>query len=200
MKAPRLSSRGLLLACALASTALLSGSTSAISADGLAKYEIVPGESIGIAALGMTRDSVERRLGNPVDRSKDRERDLYSLVYRYPRRGCPNEPGESLSIVFRGLSRQARAVYMLTLEPCLATRPQRVGVGDTAAELNAAYGGLACYHSNPDGSRDPNVDNNENSKCELRRNGGFTYFSFHSVDADPEQRIGAIAIATRRID
>lgn len=86
---------------------------------------------------------------------------------------------------------------MLTLEPCLGTRQEHVGVGDTAAELLASYS-VNCYHKNSDGSRDHNIDDNQNSECELRRNGGFTYFSFDSVDSDPEQRIGVIAVATRR--
>lgn len=93
---------------------------------------------------------------------------------------------------------------MLTMEPSLGTETAHVGVGDTAAEMLAAYS-PDCYHGNSDGTRDHEIDQNEidqneNSECELHANGGFTYFAFASVDSDPEQRIGVIAIATRRVD
>jgi hypothetical protein len=98
------------------------------------------------------------------------------------------------------LSRSARAVEIVTVEPAMATVPEHVGIGDAHDELLGAYPGIDCYHSAADGSRDHDIDTTENYECELHRNGGFTYFSFASIDADPGQRIGAIGIATRRID
>lgn len=194
-----ISRRRLGVGVVLATVALFACTAPAMSAGGLAKYEIVPGESIGHAALGMTRNTIQNKLGKPVQRSRDTQHHLYSLTYNYPKHDRIGNPGGLLIIVFHGLSPSARAVYMLTVEPSLGTRGAHVGVGDTKAEMRAAYA-VTCYHSNPDGSRDPTIDRNQNSECELHSNGGFTYFSFASRDADPDQRIGVIAVATRRVD
>ena len=161
------------------------------------KFEIVPGESIGVVAIDDTRRSVERQLGKPVDHTNDEQ--FYSSVYRYPKRDRIGNRGGKLIIVFDGLSRRGRAGYMLTLEPSLGTK-QGLGVSDTYSELLGAYPGVSCYHVESDGSRNPNIESNENFECELVRNGGFTYFGFASLDADPEQRIGGLAVSAIQID
>ena len=189
--------RRIALGAAFVVVALFTGSAPAVAAGGLAKYEIVPGESVGVVGLGMTRDKVQNRLKHPIDRSHDGS--LYSLTYHYPAHDQIGNPGGLLIVSFHGLARSARSVYIVTVEPSLGTKGEHIGVGDTAAELRASYP-VHCYHSDPDGSRDPIVDDNENSECELRSNGGFTYFSFASLDADPGQRIGAIAVAARRVN
>lgn len=170
------------------------------AAPAASKYEIVPGRSIGRADLGMTRKATEKRLKGLASPTRGQVGQVYSLSYSYPLHEPNGNPGGPLIISFFGLSRSARAVSMVTVEPALATVPEHVGIGDRRDELLAAYPGVDCYHSATDGSRDHDIDTTENYECELRRNGGFTYFSFASIDADPDQRIGAIGIATRRVD
>jgi hypothetical protein len=165
-----------------------------------AKYDIVPGQSIGRAELGMTRKATEQRLKGLAPPTRTQVGQVYSLGYSYPLHEPNGNPGGPLQIAFFGLSRNARSVSMLTIEPTLATVPEHVGIGDRHDELLAAYPGIDCYHSATDVTRDHEIDTTENYECELRKNGGFTYFSFASLDADPGQQIGAIAIASRRID
>ena len=164
------------------------------------KFEIVPGQSIGRAELGMTRKATEQRLKGLAKPTRGQVGQVYSLGYSYPLHEPNGNPGGPLIISFFGLSRTARAVSMVTVEPALATVPEHVGIGDHHDELLGAYPGIDCSHSATDGSRDHDIDTTENYECELRSNGGFTYFSFASIDADPEQRIGAIGISARRID
>lgn len=178
--------------------ALLTFVAPAISAKGLQEREIVPGKSIGHAALGMTRNVVQRKLKSPIPPHRTKAGQLYSLTYRYPYRS--GNPGKKLIVAFKGLSPGAHAVYILTVERTLGTRPEDVGVGDKFFKMLGSYPGVNCYHSNPDGSREENIENNDNFECELHKNGGFTYFSFASLDADPGQHIGAIAVASRRVD
>ncbi len=161
------------------------------------KFEIVPGESIGPVSIGDSRKAVERQLGEPVDHAKDG--DLYFSTYRYPKRDRNGNRGGKLTIVFAGLARGARVGYMSTQENSLGTR-QGIGVGDTYSELLGTYPGISCYHAEPNGDRDPVIEDNENFECELNRNGGFTYFSFASFDADPSQSIGVVAVSAIPID
>jgi hypothetical protein len=89
---------------------------------------------------------------------------------------------------------------MVTVERSLGTQPEEVGVGDGFFKMLGNYPGVFCYHSEVDGTRDEDIEDSENFECELKSNGGFTYFAFASLDADPRQRIGAIAVSSIRID
>ncbi len=197
MKSPRAWTKWSWIGATLIALALLTGVTPALSAGGLVEREIVPGRSIGYAALGMTRQTIQQRLKSPIPPQRTQSGSLYSLTYRYPYRA--NNPGRKLIVVFKGHSLGAHAVYISTVEPTLGTRPEDVGVRDKWHKLIGSYPGANCYHSNPDGSREENIEKNDNFECELHKNGGFTYFSFDSIDVDPAEHIGAIAVATQRI-
>ena len=141
MKPSRVSSGRFSIAAALVVLTLLTcaaWATSAGAAPG--KYEIVPGESIGYAALGMTRKTIQHKLKNPIAHSHDAR--FYYLSYHYPAHDRIGNPGGKLTIVFHGLSRGAHAVYMVTVEPSLGTRPEHIGVGDTFSEMKGAYPGV----------------------------------------------------------
>lgn len=200
MKSPRISSRRFGTGAGLVALTLLTCAASATSAGGLDKQEIVAGKSIGYAALGMTRETIQHKLKSPRAPERSQDGPFYYLTYRYPYENRFGDRGDQLTIAFHGLSRGAHAVYMITLEYTLATR-EGIHVGsDRLKEVLAVYPGANCYHSNPDDTRDPDIDDNENSECEVRKNGGFTYFSFASRDVDPQQHVGTIAVATRRVD
>lgn len=201
MKPPRTSSKRFLLVPALVALTLLAGAAPATSGGGLDKQEIVAGKSIGYAALGMTRKTIQQKLKSPRAPERSQDGRFYYLTYRYPYENRFGDRGDQLIIAFHGLSRGAHAVYMITVEYTLATREGIHVGGDRLKEVLSVYPGASCYHRNPaDGSRDPDIDDNENSVCEVRKNGGFTYFSFASRDVDPQQHVATIAIATRRVD
>jgi hypothetical protein len=170
-------------------------------ASGAAEPErrIVPGQSIGFAKLGMTRAAIEAKLKSPEAPKRTQAEGRYSLSYRYPYRSGGNS-GNALMIVFKGLGRQSPAGYMVTTERTLGTQPDDIGVGDRFYKLVASFPNANCYHSETDGSRSDEIEDSENFECEVRSNGNFTYFSFASLDADPGQHIGAIAVSSIKID
>ena len=160
---------------------------------------IVPGQSIGFAKLGMTRAAIEAKLKSPEAPKRTQGEGRYTLSYNYPYRSGGNS-GNALMIVFKGLGRQAPAGYMVTTERTLGTQPNDVGVGDKFFKMLGNYPSVNCYHSETNGTRSEDIEDSENFECQLRSNGNFTYFSFASLDADPGQHIGAIAVSSIKID
>jgi hypothetical protein len=193
---PKRLSVGALVATVFAALAF----TATSGAAALEELEIVPGKSIGYAALGMSRKSVQHKLKSPVAPQRSQSGRFYSLTYKYPYR--PNSPQESqaLSIVFNGLGKSAKAFYMVGVDPRLYTNPGGLSPeSNTLHQLTNRFGGVACYHVESDGSRDSQIESTENFECELHKNGAYTYFSFASRDADPQQYMGPIAISAIRI-
>jgi hypothetical protein len=182
----------------LATLALAVFAMSAAPSSALVEREIVPGKSIGHAALGMSRKGIEHKLKSPDKPKRNHLGNLYSLTYHYPYRA--GNPSDKLEIVFNGLGKRAKAVYMITLERSLGTRPEDVGVHDRFNKMLGSYPNVSCYHSDPDGTRDENYEEDQNFECELHRNGGYTYFAYSSFDVDPQQRIGTIAISSIKVD
>jgi hypothetical protein len=169
----------------------------AAQSSALVEREIVPGKSIGHAALGMSRQAIEQKLKSPDKPKRNHLGNLYSLTYHYPYRA--GNPSDKLEIVFNGLGKHAKAVYMVTLERSLGTRPEDVGVHDKFNKMLGSYPNVNCYHSDPDGTRDENYEDTDNFECELHRNGGYTYFAYSSFDVDPQQHIGAIAVSSIKV-
>ncbi|CAN5397601.1 hypothetical protein BH10ACT11_BH10ACT11_07570 [soil metagenome] len=169
----------------------------AAQSSALVEREIVPGKSIGHAALGMSRKGIENKLKSPDKPKRNHFGNLYSLTYHYPYRAA--NPSDKLEIVFNGLGKHAKAGYMVTFERSLGTRPEDVGVHDKFNKMLGSYPNVNCYHSEPNGTRDENIEDTDNFECELRKHGGFTYFGFASYDSDPQEHIGAIAVSSIRV-
>jgi hypothetical protein len=208
MKSPFVSSKGLLVALLLSSMMALSGPSYATptpgsvqdkgAPGGLDPREITPGRTMGLVRLGDSRKTVEHTLNDLKEPKRTKGGGLYSLTYKYdpPHTNCG---GKQLSIVFHGTSKRSKAAYMVTTEFCFSTNDAGIQIFDRLEKLQSSYS-VSCYHSETDGTRNPVIEDTDNSECELHSNGGYTYFSFASRDADPEQRIGVIAIASRKVD
>ena len=139
---------------------------SAAQSSALVEREIVPGKSIGHAALGMSRATIQKKLKSPDPPQRSQFGNLYYLAYHYPYRA--GNPGKKLLIVFNGLGKRAKAGYMVTIERSLGTRPEDVGVGDRFNKMLGSYPGVNCYHSDPDGTRNEEIQETDDFECELR--------------------------------
>jgi hypothetical protein len=181
---------------AMLGVALVGVAAAMAAADKLEGREIVPGESIGKAALGMTKQQVKRALQSPRKPSASDDGHFQYLVYSYPY--SENNPGGPLIVTMKEGSPH-RVVALVTGDPRLSTRPDDIGVSSKFFEMLSAFPNANCYHRNSDGSRDENIEDSENFECEVKKNGGFTYFSYGSLDSDPKQHIVAVGVTAQKI-